>query len=363
MGNFNLTNLAVNMYCPGNAAQLDDAGLPSIMVWIPAFRLCDVLNTTDESMHPAFIVNGVQIPGFWYSKYENVVHNGKAYSLPGEDPVAKINYDTSKELSEAKGYGWHLSTATEWAAIALWCMKNGSLPYGNARFGKDSRESEYKAIPTSNVGDSIGRVATGTGPLTWSHDGSMSGIWDLHGNVAEWQSGIRIVWGEVQILANNDAADADNPTNSTSVCWKAIKAADGSLVDPECVPSNTKVKASGSTVKIDLVDGAWVYSTNIKNPTAESTSCTFGSLTADSNVGDAALLLLRSLALLPDDGTASSAYESDKVYLVNKADERLISRGGGYSGGTDSGLFGLYTSARHNSTDALGFRAAYIPNI
>ena len=70
MKNYELSNMAVNMFYPGNALQLDDAGLPSVMVYIPAFKNSDVLTGGDDSIHPAFIVNGRQIPGFYYSKYE-----------------------------------------------------------------------------------------------------------------------------------------------------------------------------------------------------------------------------------------------------------------------------------------------------
>lgn len=365
MGNFNLTNLAVNMYCPGNAAQLDDAGLPSIMVWIPAFRLCDVLNTTDESIHPAFIVNGVQIPGFWYSKYQNVVHNGKAYSLPGEDPSMYVTFDAAREYCEAKGYGWHLGTAAEWAAIALWCKANGYLPYGNNFFGKDGREEETRAIPTSYGDDGRPtRVASGTGPLTWSHDKTMSGIWDLNGNLWEWQGGIRLVWGELQILTYNDAADPDNPQNDTSVCWKAINAADGSLVTPECSVSDSAVKTAGNTVKIDFVSNAWVYSTGITNAANTYRNCTFGSVSCAAAIGDAAKLLLRAMALLPDEGADISDYESDQMYWNNSAAERCVARGGYGSQGTGAGIFSLYGPAeRKGANHSLGFRASYIPNI
>ena len=125
--------------------------------------------------------DGQQIPGFYYSKYQNVVHAANntegssvtaAYSLPGEDPAHDINFDTSRARCEAKGHGWHLSTNAEWAAIALWCKKNGFMPYGNNNYGKDTRESNYKAIPKSTDSGRTGRVATGLRRVrrsgTWS---------------------------------------------------------------------------------------------------------------------------------------------------------------------------------------------------
>ena len=102
MNNYNLTKMATQMFFSGNIAQLDDAGLPSILVYIPAFKLSDVLTGGDDSTHPAFIVNGKEIPGFYYSKYQNVVHNGAAYSLPAEDPQTGITFDAALAVCEAR---------------------------------------------------------------------------------------------------------------------------------------------------------------------------------------------------------------------------------------------------------------------
>ena len=366
MANYELTKLAANILCPGNVVQTDDAGLPSVLVYIPKFKNSDVLNGGDDSTHPAFIVNGKEIPGFFYSKFQNVVHNGAAYSLPGEDPGIGVNFDNAIECCEAKGPGWHLSTAAEWAAIALWCKKNGFLPYGNNNYGKDSRETNYMAVPTNyNDDGTVNRVATGTGPLTWSHDKTFAGIWDMNGNVWEWQGGVRLVWGELQILANNDAADPDNPQNATSTCWKAINAADGTLVDPESKTTDTAGKTSGNTVKLDWDGtGAWMYSIHLVSVHNGSSYCDFYKVTCDANISDAAKVLLRALALLPDEGAAESEYEGDRVFWNNGTEECTVFRGGSRDNGNSSGLFylcGLYN--RWTANKQLGFRTAYIPEI
>lgn len=365
MGNFNLFDMTQKMFCKNNLVATDDAGLPSLLVFIPAFKNSDVLAGGDDNIHPAFIVNGVQISGFFYSKYENVVYNGKAYSLPAENPKSTVTFDTAREYCEAKGYGWHMSTAAEWAAIALWSKKNGTLPYGNNRYGRDSRESENKAIPATYGDDgSIAKVATGTGPLTWSHDGTASGIWDMNGNNIEWQGGVRVVWGELQILANNDAADPDNPQNQTGTCWKAINAADGSLVDPESKTTDSSCKTTGSTVKLDYVDNVWTYSTTITSADNSGRYCLFCDIQCTANIGDATKLLLRSLALLPDEGSVAEDYENDFVYWNNNAMECCVNRGGQWSHSGGSGVFAILGHfTRADTTPSSGFRAAYIPNI
>ena len=365
MANFDLTNLAVKMICPNNTVQLDDTGLPSVLVYIPKFKNSDVLEGGDDSTHPAFIVNGQEIPGFYYSKYQNHVNNGVAYSLPAEDPTVNITFDTAIARCTAKGTGWHLSTNAEWAAIALWCKKNGFMPYGNNDYGKDIRESNYRAILTLKGTDGqTNRVATGTGPLSWSHDQTLSGIWDMNGNVNEWQGGIRTVWGELQILANNDAADPDNPQNVTSTCWKAINATTGALVEPECSTTDMTGTTSGNTVRLDYVSDTWVFTTSITNVQTEHKRCAFGKLTYTDTIGEAAKVLLRALALLPDEGAEEADYEGDYAYWHNGVSERSVFRGGNYTYNTGAGVFSIIGySARSLPAVHIGFRSAYIPEI
>lgn len=52
MANFDMAELALKSVCPNNAMKYDDKEMPSIMVFIPKFRLCDVLSTADTSVHP-----------------------------------------------------------------------------------------------------------------------------------------------------------------------------------------------------------------------------------------------------------------------------------------------------------------------
>ena len=128
MANFDMAELALKSVCPNNAMKYDDKEMPSIMVFIPKFRLCDVLSTADTSVHPAFRVNGVEIDGFWVGKYQTSHYNGRAYSLPGENPANTAGLDTFVSYNRAKGGKFHEITCAEWAAIALCATRRARNP-------------------------------------------------------------------------------------------------------------------------------------------------------------------------------------------------------------------------------------------
>lgn len=354
MENFDLANLAVKMLAPNNGVLSDDTNMPSAMVWIPKFKLCDVLSTEDTSTHPAFRVNGQEISGFWFGKYQACVYGNVAYSLPGEDPAANINFDSARARCEAKGAAWHLTTVAEWAAVALWSKKNGTMPKGNNNYGRDVTETTYKAIPSMarDGSNRIQRVATGTGPVTWSHDGTIAGAWDMNGNVSEWIGGIRMVKGEIQILADNNGADHDNPQTAAGTMWKAIDATTGELVTPN--GSGT----TDGTVKMDYDTNHWVFTTSITHTTG-SKSCTFEAVTAAESIGAAAKLMLQALALLPEDDASAGDYGGDYFYADNGQDERVLSRGGRWINAGNAGVFCTsFIDARTYTYPHIGFRCS-----
>lgn len=353
MGRFDLSNLALKAVCPTNEILYDDKGLPSIMVKIPKFKISDVITGGSSATHPAFIVNGQEIDCIYISKYQNVASNSRAYSLPCEDPKVNVNLDQSISLCTTKGEGWHLITRAEWAAIALWCKKNGTMPKGNNDYGKDTTESVRRAIPTSVDNNRTGRVATGTGPVTWSHDGTLGGIWDLNGNVWEWNGGVRTVKGEVQVLANNNAADLDHSQAAGSAQWKAIDATTGEYITPN---------GSGTTpnsIKMDWVNSKITYSATITTQADQSRECAFKDVTCAASVSAAAQEVLKALALLPEDNTDS--YGGDHMWMNNGADERAFCAGAYWGHGAKAGVFALgggYT--RSYSVSGLGFRSAFV---
>lgn len=358
---FEAAELALKTVCPGNVFLYDDKEMPSTFVYIPKFRLCDVLSTEDTTIHPAFRVNGVEIDGFYFGKFQTHHYSSRAYSLPGEDPSASATLDTFVACNRAKGGNFHEITNAEWAAIALWCHKNGTEPYGNNNYGKDSRETLYKAIPTTKSSGQINHVATGTGPITWSHDRTLGGIWDMNGNVSEWCTGLRLVKGELQVIVDNNAADPTADLSASSAAWMAINAAATGWADLFIEPDGSGT-TSGS-VKLDYVSSKWEWDTTISSSSDSSRNCAFKDITAASGIGDTAKLLLQALALLPDTALTGdgidATYGGDYFYANNEAAERCLYRGGYWNRGANFGVFHAYLSPpRSDSAAGIGGRSA-----
>ena len=336
---------SVEAAMPNNTVVYDDIGDPSVMVRIPKFKICDVIDGGSDAVHPAFIVNGKEIPEFLVSKYSNIVMNSRAYSLPFRNPASEVAREAAKEACERKGKGWHLMSNAEWAAIALWCKKSGFMPRGNNSFAKDyycPHERGYVTYTYEKNGEKReGKTATGSGPVTWAHDGSPAGIYDMNGNVWAQVSGLRLVEGEIQIIPNNDsAAGADESGNSP--LWKALLS-DGNLVPP----------GSDGTLKMDDVAGQLTIRTKVSAKEDKWAGTVFGKLACAEKAPE----ILKALALFPE---SNVAYGEQKLW-INTTGERFPWRGGTWDAFANSGIFCLFMCyPRAHVSPWMGFRSAYV---
>ena len=323
----------------------DDAGHPNFMRRIPQFNVQDIDASLGTGVHPAFIVNGVTKPEILVGQYLGSLIGADLVSLPGRDPYNNINFDVARAKCNAKGAGWHMMTNTEWAAVALWSWKNGFMPRGNNQSGQDidyPHETGYRldGFPPGSTSGTR-RTATGSGPISWRHDNSLAGIADLNGNVNEWQCGLRINGGEINVIENNNAAVTGADHSAGSALWMAIDGATGNLVTPGTA-GTVKYAVSG-TANYTLVRASGSSFEGMTNP-------------GGTPVSAAALEKLKQYGLFP---VANTGLGGDGFFL-NVSGERLALRGGGFTNGALAGVFLLnVTLGRSNVNSSLGCRPAF----
>jgi len=337
---------------------------PSVVVWRPAHKASYYLEGAGDNFHPAFKAGTAMYPGYWAGKYAGpyVTSNSKTLllSLPNFD--GKVNaltgahvstgYDTSVTYGTAGGNGSHSITNAEWMEIALDCYVNGFRPKGNNNYGRDIGDPdtpEYYGVPSSWTDSNIRRVLNGWGPLSWFHDGSPWGVWGMNGNFHEITTGFRQRAGEIQVIANNDAALFDCDHSDTSVSWRAILQ-DGSLVAP----------GTEETLKYD-VPSVITISTSVTKWSPSLRNNTFGTVAVADGVTIPKIAQLLGIAPI---GTAVQ-HGNDHIYIRNDAEgtysETVARRGGSWSYGDSSGVFCLHLYTKRSGTDvSYGSRLAFL---
>lgn len=347
MSNFDDLAMAVASFGANNRVIFDDLGKPSIMVLVPKMKYSDVITDGTQETMPWWIVDGVE-KNIWVSKYINTVVNDRAYSLALKDPKCYINFDQAVAACRKKGQGWHLNQNGIFAALNLWCMKNGFIPRGNTNWDASYEKAWERGMNTYIDGEHKGgRTATGSGPVTWNHDGTPAGIADLCGNTWEWVSGLRLVDGEIQIIPYGNCMKLTCNMGANSTEWKAIMP-DGTLVEP----------GTEGTLKIDRTsasDGTLRINTTVTTRTTDSndTNSFFKDVKAASGVSIPKLLI--AAGIFPETGMTTPG----RFYARNHG-ERLPLRGSSFSFTSNGGASALLLSnPRTNGNNYISLRSAY----
>ena len=314
----------------------DSAGNANAMFVLPRFSYADLGMTADMGTGDvtAFDFGSGSIKSeIFIGAY--LASGSGAVSAPRQDPRASLDHTAARNACSAKGAGWHLMTAHEWAAIALWCMANGYEPIGNTSLGRSHAKTWMVGDRADNraPGDAAGTGRTKTGSMgpEATHTRTLGGIADLVGNVWEWQDGLLLQDGRFKISAYNTQAevdwafadaflDASTPTGGSAILSNAVNNRLGAIGDNANAGDSANVEWRTMTKS-----GSYVSNQAMKR------------------------LLLEPAGALPQ----------GRISMRNFG-ERLPFRGGSWSGGANAGLAAFHLgNSRVSTLTDIGFRPAF----
>lgn len=335
---------------------------PNVMFVVPQFRLSEVSSDLGDDIHPAFIVNNRPYDAFYYGCYPASLVQGELVSQPDRTPASLMDLPTFMAQAHQTGRGFHLSSNAEWAALMLLCQQQGFRECGNTDYGRDYRcpEQTVTRLDGRCSGDNEGLATHGTGTYhpDWQHDNTLDGISDLCGNLWEWQSGMRLVAGEIQIIRHNDAATASADDEHH---WQAVNLTTGALTKlghkesakfdspVHCLAGNggtPRLSAQITHYNGDPLDNG--YPSSLLDGPFNAVRCADGAAVPN---------LLKILGLAPYHHCEDSA----QAYLRNYG-QRYLMRGGAWYSQQFAGLRTLCLShaSNHKST-TVGGRIAWLP--
>jgi hypothetical protein len=130
-------------------------------------------------VHPAFLLDGVEVPAFQYGKYQASLSGGKLQSVPGVTPTASRSLTQFLADAEARNVGgvagFRLHHYDMWTAIQwLYLVENATMDSQTKTGQGRVNESSAAAVDAADVAQATYR-----------------GIVGLWGNVYQWMDGAR----------------------------------------------------------------------------------------------------------------------------------------------------------------------------
>jgi len=377
-------------------------GTPNFFYPIYKCKSSDLDPSLPEHVHPAFIVNNKEIDRRLIAVYKGSLSNGAIHSIANMPPRVSAGADQLLAEIKAAGDGFGPKTVADSGLLLLLARKYNWTPKGNNNYGVDYRDGtpwqtgknategsvfvfqgvQYtctKAHTTSaetrpdqnpgiwDKGPRVGGVMvagqqnsdnnyngyntlTGSGPASWNHDGTPSGINDLTGNCFDQDYGYRIYDGELQILENNNAADPDADLSASSASWKAIL--------PNAANNGYTLVAPGTTGTLH-----WTWQNS--KITLDTVAPEFDDEYRGTNFKDLAVntanvpyvpCILQELGLFPISGDDTQGY----YYVQMSRGERFPRRGGPCNSTSNAGLgYVVSNYSRGVSGVGYGVRSAY----
>ena len=359
-----------------NKVLFDDQDAPSIMVVFNKSEFTDIFN--EATLNSVFGPFGAYTTAYM-SKFQNIVKNGRAYSLPLQNPATdvassggnttvSVSWDYANQVSEAKGTGWVLCPNSLWGAVSHLARVNNTLPHGNNNYGSDINYPNESGTGCYWSGTDLRtcKVLTGSGPTTWYSDHTPYGVSDMNGNVTEWVGGFRHVYGEPQFITIADMV-AHRGYSATSDVWNAVSGSGGPLKITN--PSATSIYGQNairyyinSSGKMALQVTAADGNTTTANTARESwtTYMGTGEFVVETGATTAKDYILIPFGLFPLNTRTTDVYGGQGLWLSPNHNERICTRGGAWDSGSRAGVWYAYMSIARSSTNYnLGFRSAF----
>lgn len=251
-------------------------GQPSYMTVTERYNLSAICDAWPDQPHPAFIIGGQVKSEILVGTYDGAVVDGELVSQPHAAVSTGKTINQYVELARACGPGFHVVTNAEWAAMTLLSHRDG-------------------------------------------------GVGQIQHKVWNWCTGLRLLDGEVQVVANNDAALDDADLSEYSNAWQAVS-------------DQGQLCGIGSKEALKLAR----FSGPFRDLKAHNT--------LEPNV------LAMPLGILPHSNELP--YQWAWTYAIG---ERLAIRGGYWSLGSNAGVFALdLIYARSVAVSNVGSRPAFV---
>lgn len=378
-------------------------GTPNFFYPIPKMKSSDLDPSLPDHTHPAFIVNGQEIDRRLIAVYKGGSFNGAAHSIPNVPPLVNLGADQLLERIKNCGTGFGPKTVADSGLLLLLARKMGYTTIkGNNNYGVDYRDGtrwepgktftegaktvfqgvEYVALSShtsalenkpdispllwkkgrriggipvaSQISDSNPNglnTLTGSGPASWRFGGKVNGIDDLTGNCFDQDYGCRFYSGEIQILADNNAAHPNADLSASSAAWKAIlpnQENNGYTLVAPGTPGTLHWNWLNSKITLDTVTSEFVG----------QKGAYFKDLAVNSSNVPFVPSIMYELGLFPIPGDTTQGY-----YYVDFAEgERFPRRGGYYT--SDTGLGYVYAvSARAAANTYYGVRSGFFEGL
>ena len=378
-------------------------GTPNFFYPIYKCKSSDLDSSLPNHTHPAFIVNGQEISRRLIAVFKgsSIVSGGPIHSLPNMAPAVSAGADALLSRIKQTGENFGPKTVADSGLLLLLARKNDWVPKGTNNYGADYRDGtkwatgqsisvgntrvfqgvEYTALVAHTTalenkpdvsplywkrGKRVGGIMvpsyitttdynglltyTGSGPASWRHDGTPSGIDDLTGNCYDQDYGYRIVDNELQILADNNAADPTADLGANSSAWKAI------LPNPSDNGHTLVAPGTSGTLKWNFLNNKITLDTEVASGVTGQKSTSFAQLAVNTTNVPYVPAILQELGIFPISGDDTQG----TTYHDFSGGERFPRRGG-FSGTSDAGLgYVLSLGVRGSSFVYCGVRSAYL---